>query len=169
MFNNRQPPEQQTPPRQQEPQQQQSVGPRRGMTPRMLELSRRLSDIEFHEYIPTAPPVVSPSAFSRQGGRKRGSIAGLLSAGQQQQQKQATSPHMGLLCAGPPGRAQSPPRARAQRALLTTAIREEDEAVQLRDRLRVPASGPSRLGGLELVEPAKVDTLYAEDRETSEY
>ncbi|KAJ2491312.1 CDC16 protein [Coemansia sp. RSA 2050] len=81
---------------------------KRGMTSRMLELSRRLSDIEFKELAPmgTAP--------------------------------------------------------------------DDDEStkgsgLRLRERLRVPASSPSRLDGLELVEPAKVDGLYQEDSETSAY
>ncbi|KAJ2312674.1 CDC16 protein [Coemansia sp. RSA 2704] len=100
---------------------------KRGMTPRMLELSRRLSDIEFQEYVPA--PVLSPSAFSRFPTRRRGTMP--------------------------------------------AAIREEEDeggALQrLRDRMRVPASEPARLGGLELVEPAKVDGQYREDVETSEY
>ncbi|KAJ2698524.1 CDC16 protein [Coemansia sp. IMI 209128] len=75
---------------------------KRGMTPRMLELSRQLGDIEFLEAAPD-------SDESRGGG------------------------------------------------------------LRLRERLRVPASSPSRLDGLELVEPAKVDGLYQEDSETSAY
>ncbi|KAJ2072270.1 CDC16 protein [Coemansia sp. RSA 2337] len=83
------------------------------MTPRMVELSRRLSDIEFKELaaLPSTPPVIEEE--------------------------------------------------------------EEDEnrggGLRLRERLRVPASSPSRLDGLELVEPAKVDGLYREDIETSAY
>ncbi|KAJ2252741.1 CDC16 protein [Coemansia sp. RSA 455] len=85
----------------------------RRMTPRMVELSRRLSDIEFKELaaLPSTPPVIEEE--------------------------------------------------------------EEDEnrggGLRLRERLRVPASSPSRLDGLELVEPAKVDGLYREDIETSAY
>ncbi|KAJ2895770.1 CDC16 protein [Coemansia aciculifera] len=41
--------------------------------------------------------------------------------------------------------------------------------LRLRERLTVASSSPSRLDGLELVEPAKVDTLYREDSETSAY
>ncbi|KAJ2324423.1 CDC16 protein, partial [Coemansia sp. RSA 2681] len=41
--------------------------------------------------------------------------------------------------------------------------------LRLRSRLRVAASEPARLDGLELVEPAKVDPLYREDSETSAY
>ncbi|KAJ2267826.1 CDC16 protein [Coemansia sp. RSA 451] len=50
-----------------------------------------------------------------------------------------------------------------------TAIHEDSPAMRLRDRMRVPVSEPSRLGGLDLVEPAKVDGQYQEDTETSEY
>ncbi|KAJ1720394.1 CDC16 protein, partial [Coemansia biformis] len=65
----------------------------------------------------------------------------------------------------------------ASPAMIASVISEEGDdelgdaaaGSQLRERLRVPISEPSRLGGLELVEPAKVDTMYAEDRETSEY
>ncbi|KAJ2819045.1 CDC16 protein, partial [Coemansia erecta] len=55
--------------------------------------------------------------------------------------------------------------------VLTSTIHEEESApgVRLRDRMRVPQSEPSRLGGLDLVEPAKVDGQYQEDLETSEY
>ncbi|KAJ2679313.1 CDC16 protein [Coemansia spiralis] len=96
---------------------------RRGMTPRMLELSRRLSDIEFKEHS-------APSAQAR-----------------------------------PPLTAPLPQ---------SPTIPEEEQLpaqqpVRLRDRLRVPMSEPSNLCGLDLVEPAKVDTLYAEDHETSQY
>ncbi|KAJ2821728.1 CDC16 protein, partial [Coemansia furcata] len=76
----------------------------RGMTPRMVELSRRLSDIEF--------------------------------------------------------------------ATVHDDDEEEEErgsGLRLRSRLRVAASEPSRLDGLELVEPAKVDVMYREDSETSAY
>ncbi|KAJ1727386.1 CDC16 protein [Coemansia sp. Benny D160-2] len=98
----------------------------------MVELSRRLGDIEFGE-------------CRVEGDAER----------QQQQQ-----------CQPPP--AAPPPSA----AIEERADEEEIEMRmrgRLRDRLRVPASEPSRLGGLELVEPAKVDTQYAEDTETSEY
>ncbi|KAJ2745563.1 CDC16 protein [Coemansia sp. BCRC 34301] len=86
------------------------TGRRRGLTPRMVELSRRLSDIEFK--------------------------------GEKEKEKEGEE--------------------------------QEDEAdkrggFRLRERLRVAASSPSRLDGLELVEPAKVDTLYREDSETSAY
>ncbi|KAJ2076506.1 CDC16 protein [Coemansia sp. RSA 988] len=154
--------------------------PRRGMTPRMLELSRRLSDIEFKEYIPSAPaPVLSPSAFSRPASRRRGSIAEMLG----HSAPRPTSPHApmspvqtaviteedenldDLIHARP----RSPPPRNPRLQTSPRPRAEERVAHRLRDRLKVPISEPSRLGGLDLIEPAKVDVLYEEDKETLEY
>ncbi|PIA13199.1 TBC-domain-containing protein [Coemansia reversa NRRL 1564] len=149
------------------------------MTPRMLELSRRLSDIEFQEYIPSTP-VLSPSAFSRPATRRRGSIAELLGTSTG---SRPTSPYGPI---SPVQRApiieededlddliQSRPRSpppRNPRLQSSPRARGEERVTQrLRDRLKVPISEPSKLGGLDLVEPAKVDVLYEEDKETLEY
>ncbi|KAJ2801563.1 CDC16 protein [Coemansia guatemalensis] len=158
----------------------QGEGPRRGMTPRMLELSRRLSDIEFKEYIPSAPaPVLSPSAFSRPATRRRGSIAEML--GHSAQRPLSPNAPMSPVQAAAiteededlddliQARPRSPP-PRNPRLQTSPRPRGEERVVQrLRDRLKVPISEPSRLGGLDLVEPAKVDVLYEEDKETLEY
>ncbi|KAJ2855667.1 CDC16 protein [Coemansia erecta] len=146
----------------------------RALTPRMIELSRRLNEIEFRdgnsENTKAARPLgllgktaspgpihlsrsISPPRsdnvyrkspplspqLPKHSGHRPGSSLGQQQQ-QQQQQKQQGQQGQSLAC-----------RAR------------------LRDRLKVPVSEPSRLDGLELVEPAKVDTLYVEDVETYEY
>ncbi|KAJ1998478.1 CDC16 protein [Coemansia thaxteri] len=92
---------------------QEKAGARRGMTPRMVELSRRLSDIDIE--------------FRESEGE---------------------------------GEEEADAKAEALR---------RGSALRLRDRLRVAASERARLDGLELVEPAKVDTQYREDSGTSAY
>ncbi|KAJ2559484.1 CDC16 protein [Coemansia sp. RSA 1933] len=111
----------------------------------MLELSRRLGDIEFEEYGITAAP--------------RG-------------QAPSGAPHTSPKCETPireEEEEEEEEREESSGGHTSTASGEGHVRRRLRDRLRVPASEPSRLGGLELVEPAKVDTQYEEDVETSEY
>ncbi|KAJ2719912.1 CDC16 protein [Coemansia sp. Benny D115] len=101
----------------------------RALTPRMLELSRRLGDIEVRESLgPRGAAVRSP------GGMRRS-----------------------------PAILEEEPEETLQGATVVPG------AQRLRDRMRIPQSEPSRLGGLDLVEPAKVDKMYAEDVETWEY
>ncbi|KAJ1786363.1 CDC16 protein, partial [Coemansia sp. RSA 2399] len=104
----------------------------------MLELSRRLGDIEFEECGIAAPrneaPHTSPSCEMPIREEEE----------EEEEEREESSGGQASIASGP-------------------------SALRLRDRLRVPASEPSKLGGLDLVEPAKVDTMYAEDVETSEY
>ncbi|KAJ1933709.1 hypothetical protein EC988_009032, partial [Linderina pennispora] len=91
---------------------------RRGLTPRVLELSRQLNGIEFKEPVGNEEAVGSPRA--------------------------------------PSAYRASPPVS-------------HDSGLRLRERLRVPVSEPGDLRGLELVEPARVDTTYREAAESSDY
>ncbi|KAJ1664021.1 CDC16 protein [Coemansia sp. RSA 1813] len=114
----------------------------------MLELSRRLGDIEFEEYrIATSDPRC---------------------------EMQHPAPHSSPACEIPIREEEDEDeREESSGGQASTASGSEILGVRvrerLRDRLRVPASEPSKLGGLDLVEPAKVDTMYEEDVETSEY
>ncbi|KAJ2159994.1 CDC16 protein [Coemansia sp. RSA 552] len=126
----------------------------------MMELSRRLSDIEFIEgQNALAAPVVSPSAFSRHPARRRGSVVidGV---------PRGASPPAYSALPPPPAYSASPLMGRPTSPLANEVMSDDGH---LRSRMRVRPSEPSRLGGLDLVEPAKVDGQYEEDGETREY
>ncbi|KAJ1802842.1 CDC16 protein, partial [Coemansia sp. RSA 2599] len=149
----------------------------RALTPRMIELSRRLKEIEFHdshsENQATSRPLglvsrttsPAPIHLSRSISPPRSDKAYRKSPPLSPQQ-----PIHGYRPVSPVAQQQQQQRSSQQgHGRKASDIQGLAGRARLRDRLKVPVSEPSRLDGLELVEPAKVDTLYVEDVETYEY
>ncbi|KAJ2703615.1 CDC16 protein [Coemansia sp. IMI 203386] len=134
----------------------------RGLTPRMIELSRRLNEIEFQDN-------------HREPSSPNTRTLGLLG----KPVSPAAAPHLSRSISPPRSERfyrKSPPlspQITKHSHRTASPLRQQTDNIvnraRLRDRMRVPVSEPSRLDGLELVEPAKVDTLYVEDVETYEY
>ncbi|KAJ2557180.1 hypothetical protein GGH95_005217, partial [Coemansia sp. RSA 1836] len=109
------------------------------MTPRMVELNRRLSDFEFKELAAAGAGGAGAAIREEEGEEdEEGEEEGEGEEGEEEEGGHIKSKSNG-------------------------------SGLRLRSRLRVAASEPARLDGLELVEPAKVDPLYREDSETSAY